>query len=280
MNRTPIYAPKIFSGDPLAPTMAVFASKAEYDGIEAALYGHQPFQPEAAEAIRKVPSSRKILHFWQRKVFLSGLAAADPEALAALDWEIGQALDLGISKAVIHSSCQNDSDASLGRDPIAFAEICLPVLQGGAARGVRFHVENIFEDEPFMRAFFTRLAELGAAPAAGFCLDTGHARAYSSNPLPQWSALIRDLRAFGFSIHYHMHLNDGSGDQHLSLSEASVSGLLEERSHWAPQGFLAWAAEELAAGDSETVFCQEHPSAVAPEALGFIRFLQEDGKLP
>lgn len=76
-------------------------------------------------------------------------------------------------------------------------------------------IENVFEED------YTPILELinGVChPHFKMCLDVGHVHAYSPIPLNQW---IESLKEHIF--HIHLHNNHGSKDEHLGLSNGTLS---------------------------------------------------------
>ena len=86
------------------------------------------------------------------------------------------------------------------------------------------HIENTFNNLEFYRELFSRIAA-DKLPMIHFCFDLGHAKAWSSNKLANWIGFLQDLEGEGFNLHFHLHNNHGSKDEHLSFLESEVKGL-------------------------------------------------------
>lgn len=85
------------------------------------------------------------------------------------------------------------------------------------------HLENTYEPTGFYRTLFDRIK------AAGFrhihyCFDLGHAKVWSGETFPAWMDLLDSLQSDGFRIHFHLHANQGLGDEHLSFVEMEQMG--------------------------------------------------------
>ena len=137
--------------------------------------------------------------------------SADPQVaalsfrrlLAAGDWAVA----LGAGQAVAHLGFE----PKLHRDQKKFAERlgrCLaPMVDRLKAGGCRLVLENVFEIDPQVLLWTReRLAEHGQV---GFCLDVGHALAFSATSLPDW---WNALAPYLWEI--HLHDNDTSDDLH------------------------------------------------------------------
>ncbi|MBF0327613.1 MAG: sugar phosphate isomerase/epimerase [Nitrospirae bacterium] len=79
--------------------------------------------------------------------------------------------------------------------------------------GVKIAIENIFEEEP---SNLKMLVEEMASANFGICFDTGHFNLFSKVPLAEW---LSSLKKYFFEL--HLHDNDKSFDQHLSIGDGS-----------------------------------------------------------
>ena len=80
--------------------------------------------------------------------------------------------------------------------------------------GSRLMLENVFEDRPqdFLPLF------QGLQPLdVGFCLDTGHAAAFSRTGLDEWVAVLHPYLG-----QLHLHDNHGDTDDHLALGNGLI----------------------------------------------------------
>jgi hypothetical protein len=275
----PILAPKIFANDPLPLQQSVLNLLTPAMGLEVALYGYHPFPLDVSERIRALPSSVKMLHLWQQRVSLSGLLQRDAVAMDGLDFELTQARHLGISNAVIHHGYSHHAlEDTYLQHPKPYAEAVSSLLRETHLKGLRLHFENTFEGVQFHRRFFERLIALGFAADMGFCLDLGHTRVFSGDTLDDWLALVCDLRDAGVSIHYHVHVNRGRMDDHLTLCDGHFEALLDANPPWVTTDFLSWLQKAIDA-TPDAIFCQEHPAEKASEALWFFRELMADERI-
>ena len=83
-----------------------------------------------------------------------------------------------------------------------------------AELGTRLMLENVYEDGPQdIHFLFENLKNRNV----GFCLDIGHASAFSQTRLEIW------LETLGpYLGHLHLHDNNGSWDDHLALGSGSI----------------------------------------------------------
>lgn len=75
-------------------------------------------------------------------------------------------------------------------------------------------LENVYEDGP--QDFLPLFLGLGTLNI-GFCLDTGHAAAFSRSGLDQWVAVLHP-----FLVQLHLHDNHGDMDEHLALGRGFI----------------------------------------------------------
>ena len=77
-------------------------------------------------------------------------------------------------------------------------------------------VENVLDDEPEM---IKEMMEKVTDPRVRICLDVGHAHAMT---LPEYKVLDW-IRILGpYITHFHLHNNDGTGDQHRALGDGTL----------------------------------------------------------
>lgn len=79
--------------------------------------------------------------------------------------------------------------------------------------GVKIAIENIFEDEPLNLKV---LMEEISSDNFGVCFDAGHCNLFSKVPLKEWLEALKP-----YIIELHLHDNDKSADQHLSIGEGN-----------------------------------------------------------
>ena len=80
----------------------------------------------------------------------------------------------------------------------------------------RIYVENVLEDEPYMMADMMKNID---DPRIRLCLDVGHAHAVTSADIPveTWIEVLSPWLG-----HFHLHNNDGAGDQHNIFTEGTM----------------------------------------------------------
>lgn len=89
-----------------------------------------------------------------------------------------------------------------------------PVLDRAADLGVEVMFENVFEPGPEP---LVKLLEGLDARNAAYCLDVGHARAFSSTGMREWLESL----APGLGM-VHLHDNDGRWDHHWGLGMGDI----------------------------------------------------------
>lgn len=102
----------------------------------------------------------------------------------------------------------------------------------------------------------------------GFCLDIGHARAFSKTSLEEWSPFLAYLHEKGVSLHFYILGNDGTKDMHLPLGKAEELGMLTP-SDWAPEGLVQWLNKTTKAYPS-AIFCLENKTSEVEDAFKWV----------
>lgn len=88
-----------------------------------------------------------------------------------------------------------------------------PLIEKASEIGVKIAIENIFEDEPSNLRVL--MEELGSN-TFGICFDTGHCNLFTKVPLLNWIETLNP-----YIIELHLHDNDKSFDQHLSIGDGT-----------------------------------------------------------
>jgi sugar phosphate isomerase/epimerase len=89
-----------------------------------------------------------------------------------------------------------------------------PLAESIRDEGGVLMLENVFEDGPDdIREIFETVGDLGVK----FCLDTGHAAAFSTTPLAEW---VKGLAPFLGQV--HLHDNRGDQDDHMALGHGTI----------------------------------------------------------
>ena len=81
MQEYNILAPKIFSNDPIQLQFEIIniVKQKKSRGLEVALYDYHDFSPEVIYEIQKMETHKKMLHLWQKKVYLNGFLNNDDD---------------------------------------------------------------------------------------------------------------------------------------------------------------------------------------------------------
>jgi sugar phosphate isomerase/epimerase len=152
-----------------------------------------------------------------------GLAPATPDPMAAeaaltrLRQAVKTALALQSSRAVLHLGYDYRFDRDREKFITLFCQRMAPIIAGLTAGGCQPVLENVFEPDPsLLLEIRRRFCDMGQYNV-GFCLDVGHALAFSSTDLPQWwEAFAPWLREM------HLHDNPGYDDLHQAIGSGKV----------------------------------------------------------
>ncbi len=118
--------------------------------------------------------------------------------------------------------------------------------------GMTVCLENVLEETPEL---LTDILQAVGSPKLRQCLDVGHINAYSSVAAEQWLEVCAP-----YTVHFHIHNNDGSRDAH----DALFAGQLDMKQ-------LLYSAEQLC---PNATFTLELPAAEPS-----VRWLTENGIL-
>jgi sugar phosphate isomerase/epimerase len=274
-------APKLFSTDDAALQKEIMDYTLRGYGIEVAIYEYEVFSEEIVNALKALPTSNKMLHLWHKKVYLKGLVQGNEEVWRNFIFEAKEAERMGIKTGILHHMTSYDKNG-LGpmtdEEIVAYAIRSISTLSKLNDFGVKPFLENTHEQKHFHEIFFNTLERHDALDLVGFCLDTGHTRAFAKESLDDWLDFVGTLVSRGVHIHYHVHVNHGEIDEHLTLCRGSQTGLLDPIEGWTKEGFLNWFNRAMSLTPN-AIFCQEHSSKDAYEAIGYVEFLVEDGVL-
>lgn len=81
-----------------------------------------------------------------------------------------------------------------------------------------YYLENTFHNIDFYESVFDKVTDLNLKKIH-FCFDVGHAKVWSENNVREWLLFIDHLVNENRKIHFHLHLNHGKQDEHLSFPE-------------------------------------------------------------
>ncbi len=96
----------------------------------------------------------------------------------------------------------------------ASIEFWPPIVALAEEFGITLAIENIFETEP---KTLVQLFDHIDSPLFGHCFDVGHWRLFSDQTLEAWFAALGK-----WMIHFHLHDNSGTGDDHLPIGEGDI----------------------------------------------------------
>ncbi len=262
------WAAKYFSHEDADTQKQIWSRLPPNHSLELGAYreGLGNFSPDMQTIIRNTPSFQKVLHH-HHSIGVSSLLTGD--AVPKFEAELLSCKSFGIQRSVLHT-LSNEHFALFQTHHLPPEELCehmLPFFRRANSQDVTMHLENVYEDPSWMKRFF---AQLDANEfKVGFCLDIGHARAFSKTSLEEWTPLLTYLHEKGVSLHFHIHGNDGSKDMHLPMGQAESLGYLAP-SEWAPRGVAAWLAETTKAYP-QAIFCLKNKTTDVEDAFAWVR---------
>jgi sugar phosphate isomerase/epimerase len=86
-----------------------------------------------------------------------------------------------------------------------------------------YYLENTYHGISFYKELFG-LVKRKDLDRIHFCFDIGHAKVWSANTLREWVDFLEFLKFNDIRIHFHLHLNSGTKDEHLSFMECNHTG--------------------------------------------------------
>ncbi len=140
--------------------------------------------------------------------------SADPQVAELAGRRLRQGAEMALALGCIQAVAHLGFDHRYSYDPQDYArraaEQLAPVARRLAEGRVRLVLENVFEAEPGPLLAAREAIVEAAGVEVGFCLDVGHALAFSRTGLAAWwEALAPHLGEL------HLHDNLGEGDLHL-----------------------------------------------------------------
>lgn len=269
---------KLFTGDGeniYKPVLNVLKAYPNQCGIEVAFYNRlKEYERPVIDAVKKLDPSMISWHSYHGKIGFDAFWSAKEATTEWFEWELAQAREFGVKRMIIHQYANRESAPDLPPVEVALSR-WRPGLEYIISKGVVPYFENTFENIDWVRNFYDLLSEEGYAPYMGFCLDIGHVRAYGDKTLLEWEELVDSITARGFKLHYHIHANDGSGDQHIALHLAHTKELLGPSPEWAPQGLEDWLKRRWTKKEGDTLLLLEHSSSIGEESFEFTKFMIE-----
>lgn len=156
--------------------------------------------------------TRSVLHAPYNELFP---CAIDPKARELAASRYRQAIDLakryGSTKVIIHGGFNHWIYF-----PVWYVEQSVlfwkEFLQEDP--GIEIVLENVLEREP---AWLLDIIKGVDDPRLRMCLDIGHANAYSNISVMDWLETCAP-----YTDHFHVHNNDGTGDQHNALNNGNI----------------------------------------------------------
>lgn len=197
----------------------VNAALSQQRPLEVGLYHHDP---EAWDFLHQKLAGANLpvnTHLDHYTLSLFTLARHEPQ----LHQQLQQALTLGSAYSVTHLNVYPTTQRTASYPALAeYLRAPLQILEKiGAEYGHPVHLENTFHTLPFYRWFFERIVEM-ELPHVHVCFDLGHAHIWSHETLAQWLDWLAGLQTQGKRLHFHLHVNNGLADQHLSFVETGL----------------------------------------------------------
>jgi len=155
-----------------------------------------------------------------------GCQISDKSVRENITAELGIMRILGINRAVIHYHHELPDYLRARR---ALTPNLKKINALAEFEGATFFVENtLFGLDPANPDFYHLMFEEVLAHGlgnVGFCFDLGHAKAFSNRSMHDWLQILDWLKENKVPLHFHLHNNDGTADQHLSFQRADLKNL-------------------------------------------------------
>lgn len=125
---------------------------------------------------------------------------------------------LQAEQAVAHLGFDHRTNSELEDWVERAAPVFAELADALADQGCRLALENVFEQDPGLHLLLVEAMAKLSQTQVGFCLDAGHALAFSSTSLEKWwQAFLPGLWEL------HLHDNRGRGDDHLPVGWGEVN---------------------------------------------------------
>jgi sugar phosphate isomerase/epimerase len=194
--------------------------------LEVALYGESI--DEFIKIVNQNPfyinNPNKSIHFNYRKYVVNNIK--EEKYYNNFLQEVQQAKDLLINRGVIHYQYAGHPATHLENfTPEAIKENLTILYKVAKEQDITFYIENTFiyriayflNELPHHRILWDTILELGFEDRIGICLDWGHVKAFSKDPLVDWIDYVKYLKGKGMPVYMHVHDNDAQKDLHHSL---------------------------------------------------------------
>lgn len=170
------------------------------------------------------PISHKTLHMNHHGS--EGWRILEPEVRYSVLADISDMHSLGITKGVMHYHHEFPLEQ---RRKEALAKNLVELNCIAEDNAVTFFLENtlVQDGKVSITLYWDILTIIQQRNLAnlGFCFDIGHAKAFSDTTLPGWLQLLDYAKESRIPLHFHLHNNDGTADNHLSFRKAELKGL-------------------------------------------------------
>jgi len=130
--------------------------------------------------------------------------------------DIDRLVDIGAKQIILHLTIHNSPVPSGIMSRLEY------INDFAKERNIVFLLENTYWGLDFYKKLFLAAASF---QRIGFCCDLGHAKIYDHSTIYQWLDFAHNTSLYR-PIHYHLHLNHGLEDEHLSFLE------FEDREDW------------------------------------------------
>ena len=127
------------------------------------------------------------------------------------------AVALKAEKAVFHLGYDPRLDRDSGQFIETVSRHLAPVMEELQKSGCLPVIENVFEPDPAVLLAVRREATRLTGKKVGFCLDVGHALAFTPTPLREWWQAFEP-----FLMEMHLHDNPGHDDLHQAIGSGQV----------------------------------------------------------
>jgi hypothetical protein len=194
--------------------------------LEVALYGEQinEFTDIVTKNPHYVNNPNKSIHFNYKKYVVNNIK--EEKYYNNFLEEVQQAKKLLINRGVIHYQYAGHPATHLENFELDAIKQNLTILYKVAEEhNIIFYIENTFiyrisyflNKLEYHRILWDTILDLGFQDKIGICLDWGHVKAFSKEPLVDWIDYVKELKEKGMPVYMHVHDNDSQKDLHHSL---------------------------------------------------------------
>ena len=181
-------------------------------GLECYNPRHINLKSSLLQEIKNI-NCQKICHLSLNNKIFNLSEKSEEQWLSEINEELKIAKDLNASWNIIHAT-NKESKRYITNQLMQDHKILFDTLKHNSSllAGNNILIENTYEDLAFQEELFSHLDK-----RIGFVLDIGHVKVHSKVANKDWIRFVEELDKEGRQLHFHIHDNDGTYDQHELL---------------------------------------------------------------